>query len=101
MYSITTNNVPRDITEGWELPTNARSEFDYIDWEKAEVEGFGGVFVKYRNEWFHLNEFERVPEWLNKLGWDGWQPQSAFSAILVKYVRDGNESSVVLGYLYF
>jgi hypothetical protein len=29
---ITTNNVPREILDGWELTAREREDFDYLNW---------------------------------------------------------------------
>jgi hypothetical protein len=53
---ITTNNQPREILD-W-IPESEQKDFDYIDWN-AVKEGANSVsFIKYRGEYYDLNDTE-------------------------------------------
>jgi hypothetical protein len=83
---VTTNNVPRDIIEGYELTEKERAEFDYIDWKAIEAGEDSVVFVRYKGELYDLDEFESM--WPNRFeGWDGIQPETHFSGLLIKFVN--------------
>jgi|SRR5581483_7493134 len=98
--TVKTNNIPRDIINGYELNAKEREQFSYIDesethsWDEAE-------FFRYRGQLYDLGEFSAdygitrgagLPEHLSK--WDGYMSESAFSAIVVRYV-DNNERVIV------
>ena len=99
---IRTNNVPRDIINAHELTQAERAEFDYLDWEGIDDGRDSASFFRYRGELYSLSEFSRVipagsvrrhpmecdaPEFA---GWDGYQSDSFFSGMLVKWARDDN-----------
>ena len=92
-FAIITNHVPRDILNPSDLTERERAELDYFDWSKL---GEGGtvdfaLFFRYKGETYDLGEFE---VWTNPEspmrdgGWDGFQSDSFFSGILVRYVDD-------------
>lgn len=81
---IVTNNVPRDILNGYELTDNEQLEFDWI-------ENFDAYsFFRYRGNVYCLSEFMRY----GGDNWDGCMADSYFSGILVRYC-DNNERIVV------
>ena len=81
---IITNNVPRLLLYGYELPDKVKSDFDYLD----DIDS--GDFVKYRGSYYDINEFMRIsdtaPELLQE--WDGYSSDSFFSGIVIRYPRD-------------
>lgn len=97
---IVTNNVPREILNGWEIPPDVRADFDYIDWGAVEEGRDSASFFQYKGEWYDLGDIpartQHIPtneqdpfEW-----WDGILSDSFFSGILVRYC-EGFESVVV------
>ena len=88
---IKTNNVPRFILYGYELPANQRKEFDWLsDEEFNEAE-----FVKYKGIYYALSEFMRYDNAAYPLSnWQGYHSASAFFGILIKYK---DSESVILG----
>lgn len=92
---VTCNNVPRNITYGYELSEKERKEFDYIEAEHFD----GHSFVRYRGELYDLSDFMRCgPGELHDTGWVGYASDSFFSGIVVKYVD--NFERVVIGTYY-
>ena len=87
---IKTNNVPRHILYGCELPGDQRKEFDWLsDEEFDEAE-----FVKYKGIYYALSEFMRCDNAAYPLSnWQGYYSDSYFSGILIKY--KGSESVIV------
>lgn len=103
---ITTNNVPRDIVEAYQLTEKERKEFDYLDWEAIERGEDSASFVRYRGELYILTDFVRIsPMGSNHVGpmgchynmteadrelarWDGILTESFFSGIVLRYYRD-------------
>lgn len=81
--TIRTNNVPRLLKCGYEMPTALRSDFDYIDAEEFETHEF---FV-FKGQWYDLAEFMRC-EGDTLKGWDGYSNGSAFHGVLIKLVGD-------------
>lgn len=97
--TIKTNNVPRDIIYGYELTEEESKPFDYIDWERARQGLENPWFFRYRGWLYDMGEFERVTDNQPSLkGWDGFCTESAFSAVLIRYVD--NYERVVVGYYY-
>jgi hypothetical protein len=88
--TIKTNNVPRDIVEAYELTAAERAEFDYIDWHKIEAGEDSASFFRYGGEVYDLGEFMRWDgvEFSPLATWDGYQSDSFFSGLLVRYVDD-------------
>ena len=102
--TIITNNVPRDILDGWDVPAQVRAEFDYVDWQAVE-EGRDSVsFFQYKGEWYDLGDIParstHVPT--NEAdpfhAWDGVASDSFFSGILVRYCDD--HESIIVGRYY-
>lgn len=80
--TIKTNNVPRNMLYGYELPTKWRSEFDWLDDEQFSCENF----IKYKGYYYALSEFMNLhntgtPEFKS---WHGYHGDSFFSGIVIK-----------------
>jgi hypothetical protein len=84
MIPITTNNVPRDVIDAWELSTKERAEFEYLDWKAIEEGHDSASFFRYKGQVYDLGEFTWHPDSI----WDGIQHDSHFSGIVVRYVDD-------------
>ena len=99
---VITNNRPRPVIEAWELSPEERQEFDYLDWPAIVAGNDTASFFRYRGNVYDLGEFSAdygitrgagLPDHLVK--WDGYLSDSFFSAIVVRYVDDGE--SVIVG----
>lgn len=93
--TVTTNNVPRPVIDAYELAASERAEFDYLDWAAIERGEDSASFFRYRGQLYDLGEFSAdygitrgsgLPESLTV--WDGYQSDTFFSAIVVRYVDD-------------
>lgn len=97
---IITNHRPRPIIRGYELSADERGDFDHIDWQAVDNGETSPEFVRYQNgQLVDLSEFmttSGLPEPLRV--WDGYQSDSFFSGLLVKYSEDFE--SVVMGRYY-
>jgi hypothetical protein len=93
--TIRTNNIARNILSAWELTDKERAELDYIDFAADE----DGSFFRYKGNIYDLNEFQRVTDTMYNChgfaAWSGFQSDSFFSGILVRYTN--NFESVVVG----
>jgi hypothetical protein len=90
MLTVTTNHVPRDVLEGYELTTAERADFDYIDWQ-AVADGVDSAhFVRYRGKLHDLGQFVAWdnPASPTRDGWDGFRPDSFYSGLVIRYVDD-------------
>jgi hypothetical protein len=98
--TIITNNVPRDVIDGWELSADERAEFDYIDWPAVERGEESASFVRYRGELYDLGEFVwwDNPDSPCRRRWDGVRSDTFFSGTVVRYVD--NCERVVVGRFY-
>jgi hypothetical protein len=56
MINIITNNHPREILS--DIPVSAAEDFDYIDWSKVMNGQESLSFVKYKGEYYDLNDLE-------------------------------------------
>lgn len=86
---VTTNNVPRDLFCPCEVPAHIYADFDYIDFDD------GPRLFKYRRQWYDICEFMKAPEVLGD--WQGYQSETHFSGIVVKYA-EGMERVIVGAY---
>jgi hypothetical protein len=87
--TVTTNNVPRPVIYAWELTPAERAEFDYLDWDAIEAGNDSASFFRYRGQLYDLSDgFEyRIPEGTPGR-WDGFQSDSFFSGIVIRYSED-------------
>lgn len=88
---IITNNQWRDFLYGYEIPeTVLQSDFDYLD-DDETTDGF----IKYRGCYYHLSEFMRLTDNTGIPGdWSGYLSDSAFSGVLVRVSRDGEQYQI-------
>ena len=98
---IVSNYHWRDLLCGHDLPELARSEFDYclkpIDDDDDNQDGIDGWysprFFHYRGWWYDVNEFQSLHNRFHcqvarddpMHAWQGYQSDSFFSGILVRY----------------
>lgn len=82
---IITNNVPRLLLYGYELPDKVKSDFDYLGDDLDS-----GNFVKYRGIYYDIGEFMVFSDNASEAEkiWDGHFGTSYFSAIVIRYPRD-------------
>jgi hypothetical protein len=101
---VVTNNHRREILDGWSLTATERAEFDYIAWGKVDEGEESAEFVRFHGSLYDLGEFTAswglsrdggLPEHLK--GWHGYLSESAFSAVVVRYLSGDDEGFVVMG----
>lgn len=88
---IFTNNQPRDIIYGFQMPKGQRKNFDYLNNEDY----MNNQFVQYRGYYYDMNEFMSVNNNSDFKGWDGYSADTYFSGVLIKLCEDGD--SVIMG----
>lgn len=94
---IYTNNRPRDLIAFCDLTKKEQAEFDYIEGEDQ----YSPRLVRYRGWVYDVNEFTSVPAALNPpmfgglKAWQGYQSDSYFSGIVIRYTNDFE--SVIVG----
>ena len=93
---IITNHHPRELLSMWEMPKDVLPQFDYIDGDDDQ----GPRFFRYKGDYYDTHEFCWVgahggtnPEWC---AWDGYQSDTFFSGLLVKYVQDGFDDMIIV-----
>jgi len=87
---IKTNNRWRPFKYRNEVPEKVlRNQFDYL----SEDIGFDGFF-KYRNIWYHVDEFMRVSDNAPFKGWDRYLSDSFFSGVLLRVSSNGERYMV-------
>jgi hypothetical protein len=99
--TIITNNVPRDVLDGYDLTLGERAEFDYLDWSAIEQGEDSASFFRYKGEVYDLGEFGHtfgMPEFSPIRAWDGYISDSFFSGIVVRFCDDFER--VVVGRFY-
>lgn len=87
--TITSNYHDRDVIYWHDLTEEERNNLDYVIESGREWwQGF-----RYMGSVYDLGEFEIAPHELKSRGWDGWQTDSCFSGIAVRYFdEEGNET---------
>jgi hypothetical protein len=101
---ITTNNVPRDVIDAWQLTAKEREEFDYLNWRAIDEGCDSASFVRYKGDLHDLGEFSGdwgimkgsgLPDSL--AGWHAYRSDSVSTATVIRYVDD-DFGRVVVGY---
>lgn len=87
--NIRTNNKPRDLLSGWELTAKECQELDYIENIGEEC----ARFFRYKGWIYDMHEFMatsgiQTESELRAAGWAGYQSDSYFSGVAIKYVND-------------
>jgi len=97
------NGQRRELVMFANLSTKQQQDFDYIRVD----EFYDPRFFEYRGSIYDCREFQVTPgvSELNSLGWQGWQPESYFSAVVVKvFDSETNilfEDEIVVGYAHW
>ena len=97
MLTVKTNNQPRDIVYGYELPADVLSDFDYLEGDALP----DAEFVKYKGQWYHLGDVESphgLPEDSPLRRWDCFVGESFFSAVVFKFTD--NFERVICGHAF-
>jgi hypothetical protein len=82
---IITNGHPRLIVDAYELSAKERAEFDYLDWPAIDSGNGSATFFRYYGELYDLGDIMRAEGELADLGWHGFNSDSYFSGIAVRY----------------
>lgn len=89
--TIITNRQPRELVSLNDIPRRFHSDFDHLDGE----EKYTPRLVKYKRIYYDVGEFVRTPQDeaprqnLNQLSaWDGYQSDSYFSGVVIKWCDD-------------
>lgn len=96
--NITTNNVPRELKYLSDFNASdqdkIRSQYDWMDSNDLEC-NYG--FFKYRNCFYHLQDFIRVANEStgDLIGWDGYSSDSFFSGTLIQFVENDCDHVIV------
>lgn len=96
MLTIKTDHKARELLARYELPMKAQSDFDYMSDDDAS----SPRIVAYKGQFYDVYESMRVPndEWNQLSLWDGYQSDSYFSGIVIKFVD--NCERVIVGRYY-
>jgi hypothetical protein len=93
---ITTNNIPRDVLDGYDLTETERAEIDYRDWSVPDDDdGNGGdgwdtSYVRYKGTLYDLDDLDSKAGG-SVAGWDGYKGHSFSFGVVFRYPRDGRE----------
>ena len=85
---ITTNKLWQQFHYIDEVPKDVVS--DYLDLYETD-EGFEDGWIKYKKDWYHLNDFLRLSKGspLHSQGWEGYHAESYFSGKVLKISENG------------
>lgn len=87
--TIKTNNHYRELLAAYELPEGIlESEFDYLDPSEDNDELYSPRFFQYLGEWYDIQEFSVISSSESWGGWQGIQPDSYFSGVVVSYAPE-------------
>lgn len=101
-----TNHKPRAVVSYFDLPEAEQADFDYVNPDEYPEPRF----FNYLGSWYDVQEFSTMGEMsldeLRALGFDGIQPDSYFSATIVKWFdSDGvytpSEGEIVVGRIHW
>jgi hypothetical protein len=81
---IITNNKPRFLISGYELPDNIKECFDYIDPIDFDMHDF----VLYKGQYYDIHQFMKTDDISEFEGWQGYISDTVFSGVLIKIVDD-------------
>ena len=82
--TIESNHHERELHCLFELPDEAQPDFDYVTGD----EHASPRFFKYLGEWYDVNEFMTTRGVPAFAGWHGYQSDSFFSGVLIRYTDD-------------
>lgn len=90
--TIRTDNKPRPIIYGYELTDKERGEFDFLEGDDLDF----AQFVRYKRRYEYLGDFMRIDTQNRPTNavehalkqWHGYQSDSFFSGLLVRYCDD-------------
>lgn len=85
---IITNNQPRPLFYGTDLPESVRDDYDYLD-DTENTE-----FFIYKGQYYCLDDF-LVTSNSELKDWHGVSPQSYFHSILIRFCDSSHESLIV------
>lgn len=90
--TIKTNHHWHELLTWHDIPESERADFDYIDSE----ERFSPRMFCYRGRWYDTNEFFVIPQSLpaELREWSGYQSDSYFSGVVVRYSDDFEQVQV-------
>lgn len=98
--TIKSNMHTRPLFAVSDLPAGVAADwFSYVD-----ADDYSARFFEYRGAWYDVHEFQVAPDGYKARGWDGVQPESYFSAVLVQWFdRDGayRDDEIVVGYAHW
>ncbi len=88
-YKVVTNYIPRYTVDGFDLPTDVREDFDYME----DIDSAN--FILYKGMYFSFDEVMRLNEG-HGFGdnWHGIISDSSYS-LLVRLVDDCTDSVVI------
>lgn len=92
---VRTDHKWKLLKYGYELSKKQRKQFDYLSDEEFDTHNF----VKYRNSYYDVNEFMRVPKHSDMPGWDGYHGETYFSGIVIKLSSDGERYKIGEAYI--
>lgn len=81
---IRTNNIPRNLKYGYEMPEKFKADFYYI----PEDEFDSHMFFEYKKQWYDLSEFVRTENNSILKDWDACSSDSFFSGVVVRLITD-------------
>ena len=89
--TIVTNNKPRAMLYGYELPKSVRADFYYLDDDEYEFHDF----IVYKDRYYDFDESVVVSDpVMVAAGWHSYIPDSYFSGVCFKLV---DTETVIVG----
>lgn len=89
--TIVTNNHRRELLAGYEIPENVWTEFfGYLgEYSESNENAMSQRFFRYGDWWYDVNDgFERTSDVLQNAGFDGFQADTYFSGVAIRYILD-------------
>ena len=82
--TIKSNHHERELRCMFDLPEKARVDFTYVQGDDQ----YSLRLFQYKGEWYDVNEFMITRDVPAFAGWHGYQSDSFFSGVLIRYTDD-------------
>lgn len=103
-YSVKTNGHHYELKCWHDMPEKQRQWFDYIDNDDDKC---SLRFVCYKRQWYDTNEFVACNRegahnhiHMNLPGWDGFQADTYFSGVALRYIPETDYEEVAMATIY-
>lgn len=102
-YLVKTNGRHYELKSWHDLPEKKKQWFDYVNGDDKHCLRF----VCYKRQWYDINEFTSCGRdgthnhmHMHLPGWEGFQADTFFSGVALRYIPDTNYEVVAMATVY-